>query len=296
MLSKLRYFFPNSDKNIEEPGQEVDLRPIAQELGIEKDSIKPVHGGTLGSCYIAQRDECSLFLKTHALALGRANLIKEGAILKALYARRINIQQFEVPESIGSRYWLVMDLLSKPQLAIEPGHILRICRNYRPVLQDAMIVQKVPQTDNILTLLAYGNAVLWDLADRNVVDSVLVQSLNTEFRRLEEGAKRFPPCVCHGDLGPENIMKDSLGQIVIDWEDAFWGIPGYDYLCWLTFMQNRKYYSETLLGCTPLGRDLETAILSLVIVLKSGLGLWSGEYVHYQMPIQARLEEVFSIH
>jgi hypothetical protein len=58
-------------------------------------------------------------------------------------------------------------------------------------------------------------------------------------------------------------------NIIIDWEDSFAGFAGYDYLCWLTFMDNRKYRSRSILGYTDLDEKSERGVLLTIVAIKS---------------------------
>ena len=90
------------------------------------------------------------------------------------------------------------------------------------------------------------------------------------------------------------MLKGSI-PIVIDWEDAFLGFEGYDFLYWLTFFKNRKFYSRDMFDLTEFGCELGSAIMVLILVLKSELALSSGEYDVHSMSINDRLLEVINL-
>ncbi len=90
-------------------------------------------------------------------------------------------------------------------------------------------------------------------------------------------------------------MFDGKTPVVIDWEDAFWGIEGYDYLFWLTFFDNRKYYSQKIFGKTPWGKEIEIAILILIVVLKSELSFRSNRYKENKLTFDERIVEILNL-
>jgi hypothetical protein len=113
--------------------------------------------------------------------------------------------------------------------------------------------------------------------------------------QLEDRLTRLPRALSHGDFGPKNVMVRGAVPLAIDWEDAFWGIAGYDYLYWLTFMENRPFLQSAAFGRTGLGPDVERAILALVVLLKSYLAFCSGAYLDHAVPIQARIAEILEL-
>jgi 5-methylthioribose kinase len=113
--------------------------------------------------------------------------------------------------------------------------------------------------------------------------------------RLAESFPTLPAALCHGDFGPKNIMLAGNEPRIIDWEDAFDGIAGYDYLYWLTFMENRPFLRTAAFGQTGLSPEIERAILALVVLLKSYLAVCSGAYLSHAVSPQARIVEILEL-
>ncbi|MGD5712523.1 phosphotransferase, partial [Xanthomonas citri pv. citri] len=113
--------------------------------------------------------------------------------------------------------------------------------------------------------------------------------------RLEERFPKLPAALCHGDFGPNNIMLAGTEPLIIDWEDAFGGVDGYDYLYWLTFMENRAFLHTAAFGRAGLSPDIERAILALVVLLKSYLAVCSGAYLKHAVSPQARIAEILQL-
>ena len=84
-------------------------------------------------------------------------------------------------------------------------------------------------------------------------------------------------------------------RIVIDFEDAFLGIKGYDYLYWLTFFTNRKYYSKEIFLKSGLPSEMIEAVLTMILIVKSAISFYSESYKTNSMTTQERIEKIFSI-
>jgi 5-methylthioribose kinase len=112
---------------------------------------------------------------------------------------------------------------------------------------------------------------------------------------LEDRFADLPAILCHGDFGPKNIMLEGVEPRVIDWEDAFGGIAGYDYLYWLTFMENRPFLQTAAFGRTGLAPEIERAILALVVLLKSYLAVCSGAYLKHAVSPRTRIAEILEL-
>jgi 5-methylthioribose kinase len=130
----------------------------------------------------------------------------------------------------------------------------------------------------------------------HAISPVIHAEVEKNFSILFENIDSMPTALCHGDLGPENIMCQSDARpVVIDWEDAFWGVEGYDYLYWLTFLRNRKYYTQDVLGRTSLGKEIEISILLLIVVLKSELSLRMDPKMTRQLSFEQRITEILAL-
>lgn len=295
MLSKLRYFEDNTDFDLNVAKQRVNLNGLAHCLNVEPGEIRPVEGGTLGLCYLVRLNEGVSFLKTHIDMRGQQNLIKEKAILSGLYGDQIEVRCIDTGEEESRRLWLSMRQLVSSAVEKPPCQMLRMSKALQHALSGLPVTQTVPAQDNIYSILRHGNAALKNLEQQRLINGSLAQRLNSCFLLLEDQIGQYPLCICHGDLGPQNIMNNGANCIVIDWEDAFWGVEGYDYLYWLTFVQNRKYYTQKVLGCTPLGYNLEKSIIALIVALKSDLAVKRNLHLNYKISVQERLLEILSL-
>ncbi|PSO16144.1 phosphotransferase [Bradyrhizobium sp. MOS003] len=294
MLSKIA-FFENDDR----PDIAADrarllpaLRRHLESLGRDV-TVAPAPGGTLGACYDADISGEKRFLKTHLPgARARANLAKEAVILEQLYGNSIVLDRFEIPLADGAaRLCLMMPALvpqAAPTPAADAAAMASACSER---LKDW-------QPDGLVSFdhyLASAPEALKTLSSRGLLDRAAATEVRRLIALLGDGLADLPEALCHGDFGPKNIMLQGSVRRVIDWEDAFRGIAGYDYLYWLTFMENRPFLQEAAFGRTGLSPDVERAILVLVVLLKSYLAVLSGEHLKHAVSAEDRIAEILNL-
>ena len=168
--------------------------------------------------------------------------------------------------------------------------------------QFSLKLKNFPYTDliqekyNFEYLLVEAIKSSFHLFDLGLINSFTYEKLKENFTLLEDIVGHFNPIICHGDLSPKNIMENDKGNIIaIDWEDAFWCFEGYDYLYWLTFYGNRKYYSNAILGHTVWTKKQEVAIMTLVIVLKCELSFRMKNYHTNKLTFDERISEILHL-
>jgi hypothetical protein len=255
--------------------------------------VTPAPGGTLGICFDAEIAGEKRFLKTHLPdAAARASLAREADILSRLYGRTIVRDRFEVPLADGStRLCLLMLALAPLPAPIEPADAAAMARECRERLGD----WKPDDLPSFEHYLASAARALKALSDRGLLQQASATELRRLMSELEEHYPKLPAALCHGDFGPKNIMLEGAEPRVIDWEDAFLGIAGYDYLYWLTFMENRPFLQTAAFGRTGLSPDVERAIFALIVLLKSYLAVCSGAYLKHAVSPQARIAEILEL-
>jgi hypothetical protein len=298
MLSKLEYF----ESGGEVPESSVHRQALQQALQRRfcssrgATNVTPAAGGTLGVCFHLDVGGARRFLKVHLPSeRARENLAKEADILLRLYGGAVVLDLIEVqPEGGATRLCLVMAELSHPTAPVAAEDIAAMVRSYTRALEGCRPADLTPGCDfeRYLTHGSRAIAVLWD---RGLIVRQTVAELERHLELLHRELGALPRALCHGDLGPKNIMTDGSKLIAIDWEDAFWGIAGYDYLCWLTFFENRRLLRSSAFGHTRLGSVVERAILALVLLLKSFLSVRSGTYRGNTVPIETRIAEVLAL-
>lgn len=255
--------------------------------------VTPALGGTLGICFDAEIAGEKRFLKTHlADAAAHASLAREVDILAQLYGGAIVLDRFELALADGTkRLCLLMPALAPLSGPMQPADAAALVRGCSEQLRDW-------QPDNLPAFehyLASAAGALKTLSDRGLLEPASATEVRRLMSVLEERYPKLPAALCHGDFGPKNVMLEGAEPRVIDWEDAFRGIAGYDYLYWLTFMENRPFLQTAAFGRTGLSPEIERAILALVVLLKSYLAMCSGAYLKHAVSPQARIAEIIEL-
>ncbi|QOZ44025.1 aminoglycoside phosphotransferase family protein [Bradyrhizobium sp. CCBAU 53340] len=256
-------------------------------------SVTPALGGTLGICFDAEIAGEKRFLKTHLPGRdARASLAREIDILIRLYGDTVVRDRFEVTLGDGSaRLCLLMPALTPLPGPMQPADAAALMHGCHERLADW-------QPDDLPTFQHYlstATRALKTLSERDLLEQASATELRLLMSVLEERYPTLPTTLCHGDFGPKNIMLDGAEPRIIDWEDAFLGIDGYDYLYWLTFMENRPFLQTAAFGRTGLAPDIERAILALVVLLKSYLAVCSGAYLKHAVSAEARITEILQL-
>ncbi|WP_159107145.1 aminoglycoside phosphotransferase family protein [Azospirillum sp. B4] len=253
---------------------------------------RPAARGTLNICFLADLDGHAVVLKTHLAPDGRESLRREAALAQAAYGGSLVIDYRDAPDpAIGARGWLIMPALRPLGGDMEPEVVRRMAQMFGRRQWLA-----TPDKDDDLALrVREGRVGLQHLHHSGLVDATLSARAARHLAFLEERLDEFPKVVCHGDLGPKNILSGQDGPVAIDWEDAFWGPEGYDFLYWLTFIGNRRHCHRGNLGSSPLGSDAEISVLTLIVVLKSYLSVISGEHINNRISISSRLADIMEV-
>jgi len=263
------------------------LQDLEAMLGFKIKNIQNVQGGTLGICLLADTGVKTLFFKTHS-GDARDLLQKEIALMKHVNGAIMDVRSFELPD----RVWLVCDAL-QPCPPLTPDAVRALTSSYTTRIKTFPDVTLVPNNKDFAYLMGEAREALNLLFIQKQISEV-TQTLCTESLHLL-GKQDFQPVLCHGDLGPKNIMLAGNQPVAIDWEDAFWGVDGYDYLYWLTFFENRRYYDASVLGHTPWGKDIERALLVMIILLKCVLSYKSSTHINNALSFDQRIWEVAHI-
>lgn len=294
MLGKIAFFEIDDRPDINADRARIlpALRDRLQSSGRDI-SVTPAPGGTLGVCFDAEIAGEKRFLKTHlAGPAARARLAREADILARLYGSAIVLDRFEVSLADGtSRLCLLMPALAPLSQPVKPADAIAMVRECGARLGDWR-PNGLPAFEPYLALAARA---LNTLSERGLLEPASATELRRLIGQLEDHLPSLPRALCHGDFGPKNIMHEDAVPRVIDWEDAFLGIAGYDYLYWLTFMENRPLLPTAAFGQTGLSREIERAILALVVLLKSYLAVCSDAYLQHAVSPQARIAEILEL-
>ncbi|MBR0987249.1 phosphotransferase [Bradyrhizobium liaoningense] len=294
MLSKIAFF--ETDDRPDIAADRARLLPaLLQHLQSfsRNVTVAAASGGTLGACYDADISGEKRFLKTHLPGpRARASLAKEADILEQLYGNAIVLDRFEIPLADGAaRLCLMMPALVPQAAPMPPADAAAMAHACSERLKDW-------QPDGLASFdhyLASAAEALKTLSSRGLLERAGAIEVGRLIALLGDRLADLPEALCHGDFGPKNIMLQGAARRVIDWEDAFRGIAGYDYLYWLTFMENRPFLQEAAFGRTGLAQDVERAILVLVVLLKSYLAVLSGEHLKHAVSAEDRIAEILDL-
>lgn len=294
MLSKLRCAGAEirSTAAYDRNGLTHDLKAL---FGTDLADLRPVAGGTLGICFEGKLHGSPRFFKTHAVPSGRETLRREAAFLKATAPDRVEPQLAHVGNGTSGRVWLHTKQL-EPCGQLTPPAVRDLIAGYEADLRRCTrLADQVPPGHNIHLLLSEAESAAVFMADKNLLSLPVGDAVRSSIERVKSACADRPLQLCHGDLGPANIMVDDDVPVALDWEDAFWGIAGYDYLYWLTFFGNRRWLSRDSLGHTPLKRADEIAVMIVVLLLKSFISVRNDNYQHNTITMDQRLLEVINL-
>jgi Ser/Thr protein kinase RdoA (MazF antagonist) len=272
---------------------EIGLAAMLRRQGVDVSRIQRLSGGTLGLVYRLEVQGKPRVLKTHLLPDGRGTIEKEISLMFSLYQDRLDLVRLDFSQN-GEKYiGLLMDEFTYPQPALLPPQVEDIIALYGERLNGLDDLLQPFEAENLGLLMNKAVDALHRLQVQRLISEPVYAEIQKQFLLLFGRLDHLPPKWCHGDLGPRNIMCSSdNAPVVIDWEDSFWGIEGYDYLYWLTFFDNRKYYSQQIFGLTPWGKNIELALLVMILVLKSDLSMLIDPTLPKALSFDARISEI----
>ena len=183
-----------------------------------------------------------------------------------------------------------MDRLSERSSVVKeitPDIVDTLITSYQKSLKTASLSSKMYGIEKLRDRAVQE---LYILYCNHFISAALYQRAENSISLLDELLPMQPRCICHGDLSDKNILFNiSREPVLIDWEDAFWGIPGYDYLYWLTFFNHRKYYCKNVMQRCGLSQELSKAVAYLI--LKSAISYYSGSYRNNTVDMETRISE-----
>lgn len=291
VLSKLKYFSAAHPDVLINEKSGLDISPILDEMGLTGAVVNCLDIGTLSIACIVAKGNSRIFIKTSLGSEGQENLNKEIAILKHLYQEVLFIESL----SVKNQVWLAMSELVPTHRAHKPNEILNLISDLTNRFKDFENVSLIQPQYSLENIIAEAWMALEHLSQRNLLCEKLSSAVEFHLKQIDQELGGYGETICHGDLGPLNLMNDGRRKFVIDWEDAFWGVEGYDYVYWLSFFSNRKYYNPSYFGKTRLGGRLEKSFLALIVLLKCELSLRNCTYVTNKLSINQRLGEVLAI-
>lgn len=294
VLSKLRH---KGDKpgTCGSPGRERLKSSLSEMFNNRLNGLNFVPGGTLGVCFSACLNGVPRFFKTHALPSGFVTLQREAAFLWVTATDITDAHLLQSTDSKNERVWLHTKFL-KHCAPLRPPEVLALIDGYDERLKrHPELANLVPTSHSIGHLLSEADSALDFMIENNVLSPLVIEKTSSVIEQLKSVCACLPLQLCHGDLGPANIMINDSSFVALDWEDVFWGVAGYDYLYWLTFFSNRKWLSRDVLGHTALDRQTEIGLMLIIILLKSWMSVLNGSCTQNAISIDDRLSQVIKL-
>lgn len=299
MLNKLYYFKNFQRASASDNGSGASSKDIINafvsycaENGVNVE-LFPSENGTLGVTFMARGlPEGPCFIKSHLPGtIYRDALKKETELLQIANADALHIKTISLLVHEQEQFYLQMDIL-KDIDGLRPDDVRTIIRQY----QTKFSIKPPPTCYmyEIDEMCAAALAELEVLRSYGFLTKKCYFAAKDKLLLLQEESQKLPRCICHGDLSDRNIMRNAAGRpVVIDWEDAFWGCNGYDYLYWLTFFNHRKFYSKEHIFSEGLDAAQVDSIFTMILVLKSAISFYSCSYRTNSMSMEDRLLEIW---
>jgi hypothetical protein len=295
----------HSDAQIQDIRHAISPLIFLDKLGHKVSHYHRIDGGTLSSAFILNLSDEKIFLKTHILPDGSVTLLKEYELLDKLYSNEMSINKYIITNDlsterkIGSllkdQLWLSMPVLDHGNRPLTPDEILDVLDKINLKLCPIPHYSTTSGHDTIETIHSMAHGALDALSQANLLDNEAKKSVKLCLSIIENEFAKLNPTICHGDLSPANIMYFKNKPIFIDWEDSFIGFQEYDYLYWLTFFENRQYYTHQPLGKLKLDINIARATLVMIVLLKCEIAWRSNAWLKHSLNFSDRIFEVFHL-
>ena len=293
MLSKYYHLKKNS---IEETKVDIDAFISTLEIKL-REKYKDVKieqtfpGGTLGIFFELHINGKRKFVKTHQYGIEyKENLIKEIEIMSVVYSDIIEIERVDIEINGRQLVFMIMDYLFPYNYSTDFYEVKKCINNYQRKLATKNIEVKYCFRD----VIEAGKESLEILYADSFLKKDIYLHCRESLQRIME--KRYLEVVNHGDLSNINIMyTEKQIPIVIDWEDSLYAFQEYDYLYWLTFFSQRKYYSSSLLENNGIHKIWGTDVMVLITIVKSEMSYRNESYKNNRISFQNRINEIYNM-
>lgn len=247
--------------------------------------------GRLGVTYSLRIQGRRLFCKTHKCGdQFKKSIEKEYFYLKRAYPYfDVKLDNFTFD---GYEYKYMLQEWLECTDAITPDMALNLISAYSNELE---------KQDDRFEMITYSIQDLVNIAKEELPFLVDIKELTYKCsdelkQNINAFANHIPvmrKAICHGDFGDKNILVSSKGEyIAVDWEDCFVGVEGYDYLYWLTFFNHRNFYLQETFKASGLNSDDAKGILTVIMVIKTALSIYSGLNKNNSVSSQDRIKEI----
>jgi hypothetical protein len=255
--------------------------------------------GNLGVFFNLVLDGKSYFVKTHLIGIEyRTNLIKEIAILEHLYKESLEIIRVDLSMGDIGYTFLIMDELMPLKFKPDIDTLKRLVKEFSDklstfdVTKDKDVYLQLNNRYNLSYIQKKAYQALNFLKENNYLSNNISKEIESCLLKGENTYNFKCDILCHGDLSNKNILLKDNQMIVVDWEDAFLGTEDYDFSYWLTFLDQREYYSKNMLYTICQDRAKCKYFMLLIVTLKCYLSVINNEYMNNSFSFDQRLEEI----
>lgn len=255
--------------------------------------VAPLRGGTLGILYEGWLDGRRKCIKSHLQGdMYKANLLKEIKLLTYLYGDSIQIEQISVKTEHMEYFFMVTDWVSGISKSLEPYQLKNQIIDYQNKLSGCRADINYCFED----VVKAGKEALHSLAAARLLSPSLQKTCQEAIEYITQHLAEKERVVCHGDLSNANIIVDEKERsVILDWEDAIWAFEEYDFLYWLTFLSQRKYYSIELFEKNSIAPQWGRDVMMLIILVKCNIAYKNGTYCNQRFSFEERLREVVDL-
>ncbi len=301
MLSKVKHYDNRFSSSTNKADINLLMSALVNELSKQHRSIEVLEtspSGTLGIFFILFIDSKKKFVKTHLQGLSyKENLEKEISILSFLYKDLLAVERLELLINGEESTFLVMDYLDIIENQVIDIQTIDNCIfDYNKALRDNMeYYKKIEVNYSFNDIITEGYKSINLFHEKNILSYEVIKKCEEAINFLQTEKSKYTPILCHGDLSNVNVLTRANRFYVIDWEDAFWGFQNYDFLYWLTFFSQRKYYSRNVFKDRNIDITFGKSTMALIVLIKSALSYTRKDYGKNSISFDDRLNEIFNI-
>ncbi len=290
MLNKLRFYkykLNAKTQSLLSNSQIAEILALRFNKSIKDIKVSTLGGGTLGTTYrIDGIKSTPTVLKTYFSGIDYKNILKNECHLLKVTNHNMFCEMLTLPDNESA---MIMDYIEKTPGEITPNDILELIETYNSQIIGSFTYS---MDDLIHTSLNETST----LENNNLITNTTAIMCKDSIKYLKENLSHIKKVLCHGDLSNKNIIRDCKGNlIIIDWEDVFMGPQDYDYLYWLSFFCNRKYYTKSVFEKCNSSKEIIRGIILVILVIKSALSFYNGSYLTNLITSETRINEILNV-
>ncbi len=216
----------------------------------------------------------------------------EAEFLRTCYSEECDVAVIET----GEEELAIVDMTFLTPALPNPADVWALQERYQSHIATANLSTLFDRDRDIAVFVNGARLAIGQLTSGALLPDDVGDRANSLFDELSDYLDRTPRVPCHGDLSPRNILQNADGRFVaIDWEDRFWGVNDYDFLYWLTFMNNSSHLNRESLQISRHPRNISVAILTMIVIVKESVSLKAAVPREDRVSPAARLHTVLEL-